>query len=103
MQVFELSETTVTTTVTVTFNEERTDEVTGSGLWQMDLWFSKSPDGAGSSSDGVSDVLSVAQGSQPLTFDNFQFQVKRKIYYYDYYYYSVKGLASNFWLRHTQV
>lgn len=78
VQVFEVSETTVTTTVTVTFNEDRTDQVSGDNLWQVDLWFSKASDGAGSSSDGVSDVLSPAHASQPVDFDNFQFEVRDK-------------------------
>ncbi|PIK45525.1 putative alpha-1 collagen isoform X4 [Apostichopus japonicus] len=71
--VFEETNTPVTTTVTVTFNEERTDEVSGSGLWQVDLWFSKGSDGTGSSSDGVSDVLTAAQASQPVNFRRFKF------------------------------
>ncbi|KAJ8036239.1 hypothetical protein HOLleu_20155 [Holothuria leucospilota] len=71
--VYEETDTTVTTTVTVTFNEPRTDQVSGSNLWQMDLWFSKAKDGAGSSSDGVTNVLSASQASKPVNFRNFVF------------------------------
>lgn len=75
--VYEETATPVTTTVTVTFNEPRTDQVSGSNLWQMDLWFSKAKDGAGSSSDGVTNVLSASQSSKPVNFRNFVFNVNR--------------------------
>lgn len=72
--VYEDTATPVTTTVSVNFVEDRTDEVSGSDLWQVNLWFSKGSDGTGSSSDAVVDVLTPEQASQPVNFRRFQFE-----------------------------
>lgn len=78
--VYEEQENPVTTTVSVDFKEDTTEEgVSGSNLWQVALWFSKAADGLGSETDRVESALSSAQGAQTVNFDNFQFEVSLSI------------------------
>lgn len=69
----------VTTDVTVEFEPETTDpSVSGKGLWDMSVWFSKSDTGAGSSTGMVESALSGPQKKQPVDLGDFEFSVSRE-------------------------
>lgn len=65
----------VTTDVTVTFDGGATDDISGSNLWRVEVWYSKKEDGSGFRSSYTQQALSPSQQRQAIRGNTLRFNV----------------------------